>query len=477
MAWLATDRWHGWLAAAWGWLARVPAAVILAGLGCAALDASTFIANSRLPLAPALVEIGVLAMLVGAFGCFIAATARRRGRGAWAPWLTRLLIIPLLLWGVWTATQTAHVVAVSWPRTLASARNYGSDDMFYNHYNAWLVLHGQNPYTGERLTAVVGYFHIIAYTPIARGRFADPHAKPTGHELAAIYLQFAANPAAPPPEIDPATTHSYPAGAFLVALPFVWLGAPTIALGQTLALLVLWGLITWAAPWRWRPVVALLLLTMADGARQVAGADFEIWALAFTLGAWLTRDRRWTSAILLGLACATKQTAWLAVPFYGVWVWRTLGANEVARRALIAGGAFLLINAPWIIASPGPWLSSLLLPVSLPLLPDGSGLIGLATAGALPFAPRAVYSALEAATLVGALVWYWRAHARYPFAGLALPTLALLLAWRSPERYFELLPLAGILALALTLGTAPTPSPSPAAAGEGSFVAPAAPRA
>ncbi|MBF6590541.1 MAG: hypothetical protein IVW57_08410, partial [Ktedonobacterales bacterium] len=114
-------------------------------------------------------------------------------------------------------------------------------------------------------------------------------------------------------------------------------------------------------------------------------------------------------------------------------------------------GTFLAINLPWIVASPRAWLASLFLPVSLPLLPDGSGLVGISLSGTLPLAPSWVYAALELLALLAALAWYWRAQPRYPFAGLVLPLLPLVFAWRSPERYFELLPVAAALALALTL--------------------------
>ncbi|HEV2461577.1 MAG TPA: hypothetical protein VGS80_24745, partial [Ktedonobacterales bacterium] len=175
------------------------------------------------------------------------------------------------------------------------------------------------------------------------------------------------------------------------------------------------------------------------------------------------------SALLLGAACTIKQTAWLAVPFYVVWVWRERGAAEAGRRALIVAGVFLAINAPWIAASPGAWLTSMSLPVSLPLLPDGSGIVGLSLSGLLPLAPSWVYGVLETLAFAGAVVWYWRAAPRYPLAGLVLPLLPLFFAWRSSERYFVLLPLAGLLALALTLRA------GAAAEGSGKVVAEGAP--
>ena len=363
----------------------------------------------------------------------------------------RWLIYPVLLWSLFTAYQTSSILLRGMVSSLATPVHYGSDDMYYNHYNALLVLRGENPYRGPWLAGALKYFATTAYTPMARGRFADVRRYPTQAELDAVIERYLARPAAVPSEVDPSTTHSYPAGAFLVNVPAVWAGLPSIAVTQLLLLLILLVLICRAALPSYQPVILLLLLTLADGSRQVSGADFEIWPVALLSFAWLARDRSWPSSLLLGGACAIKQTAWIAAPFYLLWVWRTYGPVEALRRAGIAAATFVVINLPWMIASPRQWLGSMLLPVSLPLLPDGSGVIGLSLTGILPLLPSWIYALLELALLVGALWWYQRNWTRYPFAGLVLPLLPLLGAWRSSERYFVLLPLLGILAVALTL--------------------------
>lgn len=460
-------------------LVGLPLGVTIAGFGCMLLAASSDVANTtdsprRGGAGPAVL---LFVTLVGAFGCFIAAGRRVDtnptpyppppqgvgvpGAGAEAPqpqtqhgW-SRWLIYPILLWALVTATQTTGILwrGVIHALTVTPVR-YGSDDLYYNHYNAWLVLHGQNPYVGEWLTAEVAYFGDRAYTPIARGQFSNPRHYPTRAQMDAVVGAYLANPRVTPPELNPATTHSYPAGAFLTALPAVWAGVPSIAVTQIALFLTLLAVIVWRAPGRWEALaVGLLLLATADGARQVAGADFEIWPLAFVVSAWLLADRPRLSAIALGVACAIKQTAWLAAPFYLLWIWRERGRAEAIRRGAVALATFVVINLPWIVASPGAWLRSMLLPVSLPLAPDGSGLIGLSLTGALPLAPSWVYSALEVAMLLGALVWHWRRGRWYPYVGLVLPLVPLLAAWRSSERYFELLPIAALAMLVLTLRT------------------------
>jgi len=149
-----------------------------------------------------------------------------------------------------------------------------------------------------------------------------------------------------------------------------------------------------------------------------------------------------------------------------LWVWRRDGLAEALRRAGIAAAAFLLINLPWLILSPRAWLSSVLLPLSLPLLPDGSGLIALAQAGMLPLLP-ALYTLLELGVWAAALLWAWRMlqRGRLPTAGLVAGLLPLLVAWRSPERYF--LALSTLALAALLLSWRPPPPAPPPLCGRG----------
>jgi uncharacterized membrane protein len=121
------------------------------------------------------------------------------------------------------------------------------------------------------------------------------------------------------------------------------------------------------------------------------------------IGAWLLGDRRILSSLLLGAACAIKQTVWFVVPFYLVWTWRTSGGREAARRGGIALASFVGINLPWMVASPREWLASLWAPVSLPLFPEGDGIIVLSLSGALPLFPSWVYGLLELGALAGAV--------------------------------------------------------------------------
>ena len=185
-------------------LLELPPPALLGGLGCAALAASSDVANTfdaprRGGPLPALALFLTLAL---AFACFILALWRPLPQQLVHRWpALRLLAFPLMLWALFTAVQVPVTLALGIDRAIVvSPPLYGSDDLYDNQYNALLVLHGQNPYVGERLTAIVDYFGELSYTPLRRGLFANPLHYPTTSELNAVLSTYLADPAAPHPE-------------------------------------------------------------------------------------------------------------------------------------------------------------------------------------------------------------------------------------------------------------------------------------
>ncbi len=185
------------------------------------------------------------------------------------------------------------------------------------------------------------------------------------------------------------------------------------------------------APSSWWLTIVLLVLSTSAALDRILTGDFDIWWIVPLVAAWWCASLRIRSAVLLGLACAIKQLAWFLVPFYLVWTWRTYGAREALHRGAIALAAFLLVNLPWLLQSPRAWLDSLFLPVSLPLLPVGAGLTGLALAHVLPLFPHLVYTILELGGMFGSLALYWRIAPRAPLLGLILGLVPLVMVWRA----------------------------------------------
>jgi hypothetical protein len=321
-AWGIQRAWSGLRGSISSAVTPLPAQLGLIGLGY-------IVALSALP---------PFVQLVAALGCFVAAS-RVRYSTRTARLAAQWLILPALLGSSLLLPQTLRNLENGLTATLTtSPPAYGSDAMYYNHYNALLVLRGDNPYVGDHLADAIHYFHVAAYTPIARGRFSDLRRYPRGPAWSAPIDEYLFHPQQAPAEVDPGTTHSYPAGAFLVDVPFVWAGLPSIAFPQVLLLLLLGIALIAAAPPGSRVGVAMLVFAARGAAAQVAGEDFAIWSLALVIGSWLLGDRRILSSLLFGAACAIKQTVWFVVPFYLVWTWRTCGGREAARRGRLAAG-------------------------------------------------------------------------------------------------------------------------------------------
>lgn len=384
----------------------------------------------------------------GIFICGILAVIRPTTASiqGWKRWL----LIPLVPFICWTAIQTLTVIVQQWPQDLRSVAAYGSDEMYFAHANALFVLHGQNPYQGDHLAATIQKFHIDSITIVRHTPFNKPLQPPNKAQVHDLIQQYLTDPKHPPAQIEPATTHSYPAFSFLIAIPAVWFGFPSIAITQVVGLLALIALILHIAPPTLRLPIGLICLLDVDGIRSVASSDFAIWTTVGIVLIWWLRDHPWAAAMALGIVCAIQQTAWFAAPFLLIYIYQQRGWLQVLREGTLAISVFVAVNLPWIIASPLPWLRSLTLPMTLPLFPDGSGFIRLALSGGLPLWAPIIYSGIEFGLWLALLVGYTRWVQRWPLLGMILPLLPLLFAWRSPSRYFILLPFVVIAAFVLT---------------------------
>lgn len=360
-----------------------------------------------------------------------------RGR-AYALFVAPLLLIALALGALVTLWTAGDLV-------LHSAQDpgiYVSDAAAFNHYDAGLVLSGRDPYTADAAYwDALRRFPASAATPLRRGHYAASVWGPPESQLRADVARAVANPAARGPEFAPASLHSYPALAFLAYVPAVWAGLGSTLLVSLLALALFFAAIGRQLPARHRLVGWALLVANTLGVVLTLRGSFEALALLPVLLAWQTLPRRWVSPLLLGLACAVKQIAWPLVPLYLVVVARRDGWRAAAPRAPIILGAFILPNLPFALTAPTAWARSLLLPMTLPLFPDGVGLVALARGGLLPLWPPAVYGLLELLALASLAAWLaWRQPAPRPELALALGLLPLAFAWRSLVAYFVLIP-------------------------------------
>ncbi|HLZ80978.1 MAG TPA: hypothetical protein VKP04_05045, partial [Ktedonobacteraceae bacterium] len=299
---------------------------------------------------------------------------------------------------------------------------------------AVLLLEGRNPYTDSNMLDLARHFSIQPNwtTPLQRGQFANRVDYPTMVDFQTVLdTDLKAGSA---PEFE--SKVSYPALSFLALLPFAFFHdmnvLPFYLLSYLLLMLIAWKV---ARP-EMRAWVLLLGMANISMWTSTIGANLDIFYTLLIVLVWLLRDKRWSSALFLGLALASKQIAWFFIPFYLIMVLRHYGWKECVYRLAIAGSIGLAINLPFILWNPQAWLAGILAPVADPMFPMGVGIVNLNVTHLLPFFPKWVYTALEGIAMIASLVWYWRICKKIPEAAMLLAVLPLFFAWRSLPSYF-----------------------------------------
>jgi hypothetical protein len=318
-----------------------------------------------------------------------------------------------------------------------------------------LLTRGENPYTHVGIIQCLwihGYYRDgNLTTPLQQGAFANASPYPGKSSLDRELRRAGHAGTEHPREFE--SQVSYPAGSFLFPA-LAWLaGIEDLRLFFVLCFVGAYGFILLRAPrqlWLWVAVIAYINMTVWTNA--VSGASDALYIFLVLIG-WSLRRQSLPSAVAMGLAATARQQSWFFLLFYAVLIAREEGWVEVWRRGRIVALIFVVTNLPFIVLSPGAWLSGVLSPVADPMFALGSGIIALSlgTTDLVPLAPRWIYTILEVIALGACLRVYVRACRRWPHLGLVLAVVPLFFAWRSLFSYFypvSILVLGGIVDLA-----------------------------
>jgi uncharacterized membrane protein len=321
---------------------------------------------------------------------------------------------------------------------------YPNDGTTLDQHAAMVLLEGQNPYTSTNIVLAAKVLHQAGEftTPLRRGTFLNRSwlDYPSRAEMNALMIKAQSDPTHPAPEFE--SRVSYPAFSFLMLLPFVALGMPSVVL-STVILYILFAIFALrAVSPQVRPWVGLLFVADIPLVEGVAIGQLDIALFIFVFFAWLWRDRPILSTIALGLAISTKQQAWFFTIFLVIYLLQYVGWRQTLLRLSGAIGLFTIINVPFILQNARAWFEGIMAPISDPMFPLGSGLVGLSLSRPdrfvlLPLLPQTVYTVLELLALLVAIIWYYRVGASlYPAMGIILSMLPLWFAWRSLSSYF-----------------------------------------
>ena len=316
------------------------------------------------------------------------------------------------------------------------APNYGTDEIAFDQYAAQLALHGIDPYL-HSMAAAFPLFHVSpnGYTFLL-----------TGH---------------------PVTTLSYPALSFEAYLPLLALGVTTqTAVWVDVAAWALGALVLYAVlPRKLAPLAAVIVSLDVFTAYAVGGITDALFvplligaAAGWDRFAWTRGPAAWRGPILMGLALAVKQTPWLIVPFVVTGIvlesrrlhdW-SQAARDGLRYAAIAAAAFLVPNLPYLLASPGAWLSGVLTPVLAQTVPTGQGLISLSLSLPVGGGSLRAYNVAALVVLAAILACYVATYPVLKPAAFILPSIVLFFASRSSGSYLVMLIPAAVAAAVTT---------------------------
>ena len=313
-----------------------------------------------------------------------------------------------------------------------------NDASALSHQAVENLLHGQNPYAHANIIQALLEYNgnYTRVTPLRLGVLSKVFPAPQDSQLKQVWDKAIQNPSQVPPELE--SRVCYPAGSFLLPVPFVYLGISDIRI--TYAIFFLDGLAyaIWVIPKKKRLIFIGIVLISLELWNSL-GDGGELGSLCFPLLAvgWLALNRNlWLSTICMGLAVSTKQTAWFFVPFYLILLFKTQGSRKLLTGMAVIAGIFIITNLPFIIADPRLWFNSVTSPMTDPMFPLGNGLITIVSSGLFNIQSSLPFAILEGIAFIVVILWYLRYCRRYPQTGIILAVIPLFFAWRSMFSYF-----------------------------------------
>ena len=277
----------------------------------------------------------------------------------------------------------------------------GVDEVGYNYYAAYLLVHGQNPYSAsmEPILAQRGIFPTV--------------------QLNGTY-EFA---------------YDYPALSFLAYLPIPLLGITSFFSFIFLVVLftIIASYIVYYRSAREKRILIPLAIWIVVSYALIGVATQYLAVSILLLLAYIYRDMPLVSGVALGLSASAIQLVWFALPFFYVLMYREKGSGKMFTQLLATLAVFLLINGYFLIAYPGA-IGNILSIFGLGKLPAyGSNIMQFVVAFyQLPSWYSAVISILCFAVLLS-LYFAYTSTLRPLF--VVVPMMIFFLSWRNISIY------------------------------------------
>ena len=245
---------------------------------------------------------------------------------------------------------------------------------------------------------------------------------------------------------------NYPAVNFLSFTPLYLLGIHDLRDGVLLFHVLSLLVIFWVVPGRFK-ALSLAPFTFYFPWAVAGSLTDSVWAFALLLSAVTWYRSRKASFGFVGLAGASKQLAFLVLPYLLVRNWRETEGPRLRSSARMMGyllAGFWIPNLPFLFISPHGWWEGVVapyLPGTTPQIMGGIGLSEVLTSMGLN-PPSSVFFLLMGLAFAGSLFAYSRWFERMKNLVWLLPLGILFFYYRSFPNYmlFWLIPLIPDLA-------------------------------
>jgi uncharacterized membrane protein len=290
---------------------------------------------------------------------------------------------------------------------------FQTDELLFDFYSATLIIKGSNPYLPGALHDVFSYYSVpYAFrTPLTTGGFAKGLFYP---DLAAIIFL---------PSVILKLDPRYEIFAFTVGI-----------------ILIAFFFVKRRNLQEYFPMLALMFISDI-GIFTFAGYSVVdiIWAF-FLVITIITRDRKFTPSITMGIALALKQVTWVFFPFYLIFIWKEKGFKNAVVSALISAAVFFAINMPYIVISPHVWFDSLLAPETMSLIGVGQGISIISFAG-FYLLNHLYFTLMFFTEMILLIVLYFFRFDKYKYAMTTFPLIIFFFNYRLLVNYLVLWPI------------------------------------
>lgn len=317
---------------------------------------------------------------------------------------------------IYVIVAAAFIVAVSAIAVLVAFEP--TDEFLIDLYSAMKFMHGLNPYNPATTAGVFLYFKHFNL---------DLNVTPTmyGKDI---------------------TLQGYPALAFLIYIPYVYIGKFANLIISAIAFI---PFIIIYKKFNNRKVALYAMFALLVNVIFLYSSAFSLIGLVwvvFIMVSYYYRDKPVYSGIFFGLALSAKQFPAIVFPFMFYMIYREKGIVAAIKWTLSAFLVFILINGYFIIKSPVLYFKDILSSEIAKLIGIGFGPSQLSFLNFIHI-PATMFTVLLVLSLVVTFILYVTHYDTLKFELFAFPMLILLFNYRLLITYVAFWPIISLISI------------------------------